>query len=194
MATTRRRFIQRGLLGGALLGVAGAGLAAWPTTRTWVPATKLLFLSERAFAILAAVASRVVPTAQDPGSIAQRIDASLIDVPPETRADIEQLLLLFDNALAGAALDLRFAPFTALDAAQQDRVLERWRDSRITLRRGGYQALRRLCLAIHYSELSTQRVSGFEGPRRVPGLDYDDSKIGTPEWLAAQAQAQGSPK
>ncbi len=173
----RRQFIQRGLLGGLLLGLAGAGLALWPSERRFKPVDRLLHLSDRAFQVLVAIAARVVPEAKDPRFIVHRIDRSLGDLPPEARSELEQLLTLFDNALAGLVLDGHPRQFSGLDEAAQDAVLERWRTSRLTLRRSGFQAVRRLCLSVHYTEDDTHAGIGYRGPNRIP-LSYEDPSAG----------------
>ena len=174
----RRQLLTRGLLGGALL--AGAGLFVYPS-REVAPADPK-FISARAFSILSAVAARIVPQA-DPLLIARRIDKSIAALP-DLVGELNQLLLLFDNALAGLLFHAHVRPFTRLAANAQDAVLISWRDSRVTLRRSGYQALRRLCLSAAYVTPEEQKAIGYPGPRRVPGLTFDDSKMGTREWIA----------
>lgn len=173
----RRTLLRRGLLGGALLAVgSGTALALWPTRRTHVPTGPLLVLDERAFAVLAAIAARVVVApAADPVDIAHVIDRALARAVPEARADVRQLLALFDNALAGALLDGRLRPFTALDADGQDAVLRAWRDSRLVLRRSGYKALRNLCATSFYRQEKAWAQAGYDGP---------------PAWLLAVQAAQ----
>lgn len=185
----RRSFLKKGLLGGALLALGGAGLALAPTRHLASPTSALLVLDERAFQILVAVAARIVPIAgADHVAIAQGVDLALSRAAPESQSDLVKLLGLFENALPGLLLDGRALPFTRLDAEAQDKVLASWRDSRITLRRGGYQALRKLCLAAYYAEEKTWKAIRYNGPPDLGGFFHDDSKAGTPDWLAAQAK------
>lgn len=190
----RRTFVQRGLFGGALLLFGGGGALALYPTRRQAPQTKWLrALDERGFQVMIAIAARVVdrPDA-DPVAIAEAVDESLACTPPEAQADIDNLLGLFENALPGLLLDGRVAPFTRLDGPAQDRVLESWRDSRFVLRRAGYHALRRLCLAAYYGNERSWPAIHYGGPPNVNGFFHDDSKAGTPEWLAAQDQKAGA--
>lgn len=191
----RRTFVQRGLFGGALLFFGGSGaLALYPTRHLASPTKWLHALDDRGFQVMVAIAARVVarPDA-DPVAIAEAVDESLARTPPEAQADIGSLLGLFENALPGMLLDGRVVPFTRLDGPAQDRVLESWRDSRIVLRRAGYHALRRLCLAAYYSDERSWPAIHYGGPPDVSGFFHDDSRAGTPEWLAAQDQKAGAP-
>ncbi len=185
MAVHRRTFLKRGLLGAALLAIGGgSALALWPTLSTGVPTRPIVALSPRAFQVLVAVARRVVTTeGADPVAIAHGVDDSLVHLAPEAQTDFNRLLLLFENALGGLLLDGRGAPFTRLSPEEQDRVLLRWRDSRLALRRTGYQALRKLCVSSHYAMPSSWEKVGYPPPTPV-GEPYDDSQMGTPEWLA----------
>ncbi len=189
----RRTFVKRGLLGGAVLLLGAGGLALQPSRRV-APAGPLLSVDERGFSVLVAIAARVVPPGADAVAIAQGVDLALSRVPPEARADLGNLLGLFENALPGLLLDGRARPFTQLGPEAQDRVLESWRDSRLALRRGGYHALRKLCFLVYYGEPSAWRAIHYAGPPDLGGFFQDDSKAGTPEWLAAkEAAAKGAP-
>ncbi|MCC6810243.1 MAG: hypothetical protein IT381_22625 [Deltaproteobacteria bacterium] len=187
----RRQFLKRGVIGGALLSVAG--LALYPSRERGVDAASLRHLSPRGFAILCAVAARIVPHVADPTRIVRQIDVWLDDVAPDAAADVNKLLLLFDNALFALIFDGRLSPFSRADGDAQDAVLTAWRDSRVTVRRSGYQVLRRLCLGACYADTNEQRGIGYQGPRRIPGLSFDDSKMGTREWLAANTPPGGKP-
>src|SRR5262245_53695344 len=142
----RRTFIRRGLWGGLLLAVGGSiGLGTWPTERRYKPRNPPRGLDERKFAVLAAVAARMVTApGADPVTIAERVDAQMSTATPEARADFGKLLMLFENALAGLVFDGRARPFTHLSAEAQDQVLAAWRDSRLVVRRSGYGVLRKL--------------------------------------------------
>lgn len=190
----RRSFVQRGLFGGALLLFGGGALALYPTRHLASPTKALRVLDDRGFQVMVAIAARVVarPDA-DPGKIAEAVDESLARTSPEAQADIGSLLGLFENALPGVLLDGRVAPFTRLDGPAQDRVLESWRDSRIVLRRAGYHALRRLCLAVYYGDPRSWPAIHYGGPPDVNGFSHDDSQAGTPAWIAAQDQKAGAP-
>jgi hypothetical protein len=166
---TRRGFLQRGILGGLLLASAGgAGLAIWPTRVGGRPRRPLRVLDERQFTVLCAVAARTVQApGADPVEIAHGADQTLSYASLEAQRDIGKLLLLFENALAGLAFDGRARPFTHLDGDRQDAVLRAWRDSRILVRRSGYQVLRKLTQAAHYASPSTWAAVGYPGPPTI---------------------------
>ncbi len=89
------------------------------------------------------------------------------------------LLGLFENALPGLLFDGAFFPFTRLSPESQDAVLEHWRDSRLALRRTGYNALRRICLAVAYGDESAWAAMGYPPPPTgLNAIAYDDSKAG----------------
>jgi hypothetical protein len=163
---TRRGFLVRGLVGGALLGTAG--LALWPTRGGPRSRRALKVLDERRFTVLCAVAARTVtaPNA-DPVEIAHRVDETLSRATPEAQNDFRQLLLLVENALSGLLLDGRVRPFTRLGPEAQDAVLAAWRDSRLVLRRSGYHSLRKLTQAAYYSYPESWAACGYPGPPTI---------------------------
>lgn len=175
----RRSFLKKGLAGGALLALGGAGLGLFPGRRLASPAQALRVLDDRAFQVMVAIAGRVVPLpSADPVAIAHNVDLALSRAAPEAQSDMVKLLGLFENALPGLLLDGRTAPFTRLGPEAQDRALERWRDSRLVLRRGGYHAVRRLCLAAWYGERAAWASLRYGGPPDLGGFAHLDSKAG----------------
>lgn len=184
----RRTFIKRGLLGGAILLLGGGGtLAILPSKDNGAPTEPLLALEPKAFNVLVAVASRVVTAkGADPIAIAQGVDKVLSSAVIETQQDINKLLGLFEGALPGFLFDGRVTPFTRLDGQSQDKVLESWRSSRLALRRTGYHALRKLCLATWYASEASWAPIGYGPPSGLNVMAYPDSKMGTPEWIAEQ--------
>lgn len=181
MPSPRRSFLQKGLFGGALLALGGGGLALVPPRRGSTPPRPLLSLSEPSFQVLVAFAARVVVApGADPGEIAAGADLALSYALPESRTDLDRLLRLFDNALVGLLLDQRLTPFSRLPPEEQDAVLERWRTSSLVLRRTGYQALRKLCLASHYTGEATWAGLGYSIPVGLNQAAYEDSKVGLP--------------
>ena len=173
----RRRFLKRGLVGGALLAVAGAVPLALRSTRLGAPPRRpLALLTPDEHAVLAAVAARMVPgdgaDARWPSALAVdcagKIDALMARVHPEVGADFRKLLHLFENALFGLVIAGSPRPFTRATPAEQDARLEAWRDSRVTLVRSGYLALKRLTQAAYYSSPEVYPLLGYPGPPVVP--------------------------
>ena len=189
----RRTFLKRGAIGGALLALGAGGLVAWPGRLVAAPTRALRSLDAHAFQVLIAVAGRMasVPGA-DAVEIAHRVDETLVRAVPEVRRDLGKLLGLLEAALPGAILDFRLGPFTRLAPATQDAVLRGWRDSSITLRRSGFEVLRKLCLGAHYGDPASWASIDYPPPPPVQRGMFDDSKAGTPqslEGLAAPAPA-----
>ena len=174
---SRRRLLKRGLLGGALLLVAGAlPLALRSTLVRAKPKRPLLILSEDEHAVFAAVAARVAPgegagpawPTAEALDCAGKVDALMATVHPGMSAEFRQLLRLFDSALFGLAFAGSPTPFTRCAPAAQDARLEAWRHSRIALLRSGYQALTRLVKATYYSSPETYARVGYPGPPPLP--------------------------
>ena len=177
-----------GLFGGSLLALGGLGLAVYPSKVVGAATEPLAALDARSFQVLVAVASRIVTAkGANPVAIAHGVDRSLSYALPETQEAINKLLGLFENALPGLVLDGRLKPFTRLSPQAQDAVLESWRTSRIELRRTGYQALRKLALAAYYMEESSWGPLAYQPPPSLRAVAYDDSQVGTPEWVRARA-------
>lgn len=170
MNMNRRSFVQKGLLGGALLTLGGGGfLALRRGPMAYSPATELKFLSLAEFNVFAAFADRIIPGGENHVvasalQVAEKADAVMWRAEPGSQAEFKQLLGLFENALPGLLLDGHGRPFTALAPLDQDRVIDRWRRSGITLRRSGYQALKRLACACYYGSPETHAGLGYHGP------------------------------
>ncbi|MGO9828768.1 MAG: gluconate 2-dehydrogenase subunit 3 family protein [Myxococcaceae bacterium] len=184
---SRRSLLKRGLVGSALLAAGGAGfLALRPGKRVPLPAGGLQVFSEREYSTLDALARRLIGTlpgwpSVDEVGVAQAVDRIAQRTEPSAQAELKQLLGLFDNALAGFLFGGRTEPFTALDAAAQDRVLEEWRDSSVAIRRTGYDALRTLVLAGYFQSPLTWKPIGYPGP------DESFYEPGAPVWLGGLA-------
>jgi len=167
---SRRTFLVRGLTGGVLLALGGAG---WLLTRkTRLPPEvlgPLRVFSPEEGAVLAAVAERLVPERTGfprPGvlRLASRMDEVAAMADPATQVELRRLVRLFESALAGLLLDGQARLFTASTPAQQDRRLGAWAQSRLPLRRTGYRALKRLVYASYYAAPETWAAIGYAGP------------------------------
>ncbi len=161
-----------------MLLLGGGTLAVLPTKETVAPTRALAVLGGRGFQVLAAVAKRVVPDTVDAAFVAHGVDDLLRRAAPEAQADFNNLLGLFENALPGLIFDGRVLPFTRLSPESQDGVLRSWRDSGLALRRSGYHALRRICLATAYSDERAWPAVGYSPPSGLNAIAYDDSKFG----------------
>ena len=179
VALDRRRFLRRGLFGGALLLCAGSLPFVFRTTRRGsAPRAPLKLLSADEHAVLAAVAARVVPgdgaDARWPRAealdCAGKIDALMATVHPDVGNDFRRLLHLVESGFAGLLFAGSPRPFTRAAPAEQDARLEAWRRSRLAVLRSGYQALKRLAHATYYSSPEIYDLIGYPGPPLVPQL------------------------
>jgi gluconate 2-dehydrogenase subunit 3-like protein len=173
----RRRFLKRGLVGGALLFLAGTvPLALRSTLRRRAPAGPLRLLDEDEYAVFAAAAARLAP---GPGAgprwptaealdCAGKADALMARVHPDVGHDFKRLLRLFESGVLGAVIAGSPRPFTRATPEEQDARLEAWRRSRLALFRSGYQALKRLAHATYYSSPEVYALIGYPGPPEVP--------------------------
>ena len=168
-SSSRRRFLRRGLIGGALLlgaGAAGAlGLQLWPT-RMRRPRRAPQVLDTRELSIVAAAAEVIAPGG-DALEVAHRVDEFLSGQGPPSQRDFRRLLLLLESGLAGALLDGRPAPLSRLSLDGRARALEAMRDSRLDVRRGGYQVLRRLCASMRWTDPAAWAELGYVGPPQI---------------------------
>ena len=104
---SRRSFLKKGLLGGSVLALGGAGLLlSRHSRRVPIPTAGLKVLDELDFAVLCAITRRIVP--DQPGKpsiespdVALNADRILVQVGSSAQAEVKQLLKLFENALTG---------------------------------------------------------------------------------------------
>jgi hypothetical protein len=173
----RRDFLKKGLLGALLLAVGGGtAIALWPTRRAARAPGNLKVFTAQEYAILAAVARRVVAAREgDPSpdaiDVAGRADAAIALAHPSVQKELKQLLHLFENGLTGLFTGSSFAPFTASSGRAQDARLAAWATSRVALFRTGYQAMKRLTAACYWSHPDTWKAIGYPGP---PDLGIPD--------------------
>src|SRR3954470_19104671 len=99
----RRGFLKRGLFGGALLALGGAGFLATRETKTVpLPQGGLRVLSEKEFAVVSAICARCLPPRkgfppQDELSVAEGFDGVLAGADEGVQKELKQLLGLFEN-------------------------------------------------------------------------------------------------
>jgi len=190
MSEGRRGLLKKTLGGAALLVAAGAIPVALRRTKLRQPRTALGFFTPAEYSIWAAVADRVLardataataegdgadqaalrgerrPAAPTPSEIdvAGKADAFLTPLPAADARDLKRLLALFDNALFSFLTGGPARPFTQMNAAEQDAHLKRWQTSRLAIRRTGFQAMKRLCCALYFSDPRTYASVGYPGP------------------------------
>lgn len=169
MLASRRAVLKKGVFGGAILVLGGATVLATRTSKSLPLPSGLRALDARSYALVMALADRLVPPKEgfprpEEVGVAARLDARLADLDATSKKEIAQLMSLFENALFGFLFGRRTKTFTQLTAAEQDAVLVEWRDSKLALRRTGYEVLRSLILVAYYSSPLTWPAVGYPGP------------------------------
>ena len=189
---SRRGFLKKGLFGGALLALGGAGwLFTRPSAATPAP-DGLKVLDAREYAVMHAIVQRLIPAHAhfpSPDSLRTTVacDGVLAMLEEVTQNEVKQLLMLFENALPNFLFARRTKPFTQLGVDEQDVVLAEWRDSRLTLRRTGFLALRGTVMAAYYGNAETWAAVGYSGP---PAGIHDPN---APVWKGGDAPRPPSP-
>jgi hypothetical protein len=167
---TRRSLIKKGLFGGAILAVGGAGfLASRGTRRVDLPPEGLLVLNADEYAVIHAIAGRLVPAkagfpSVDEVRVAFNADRVLSRADAGAVKELRQLINLLENGLTNLLFGGRPRAFTQLSPEAQDQVLQEWQNSGLTIRRTGFQALRAITLASYYGSPMTWKAVGYPGP------------------------------
>jgi hypothetical protein len=166
----RRRFLRETLFGTAALGAAP--LLPSLAMRGEVPqeiARRLEFFSEGEYLVVSAVAERLIGNVPGESSPEDRIDAALradqflSGEDPEIQDQIHLLLSVFNSAITAILFDFKFSRFLTMNAADQGSYLEGWMTSSIGFRRTGFQALKRLCMSIYYTDARSWEAIGYQG-------------------------------
>jgi hypothetical protein len=166
---TRRHFLELSAAGALLLSLTAAGLAPRAIAGE-PPAEDLQALSPKAFRVLEAVAETVCPGSMPPFpsasqlDLARSVDAYLATLHPADVAELEQALMLLESGAAGLLLGGRPRRFTACSPRARARALARWRESRLTVLRKAYKALRSLCATTYYADRRVYSSVGYPGP------------------------------
>jgi hypothetical protein len=167
---SRRSFLKRGLVGGAVLALGGGTALFLRPGKEWaLPAEGLQVLSPREYAVVMALAERMVPTGADwPSLDAMKVgvnaDQILSRAQESSIKEMKQLLNLFENALPNLLFGGRLSPFTQMSGPEQDEVLKEWAFSRLSIRRTGYTALHNLVVAGYFVKPETWPAAGYPGP------------------------------
>lgn len=171
---SRRALLRSGLIGIAVLGVSGLGLALQRTKLLPTPKDGLRVLTPEQYAILSAIAARTCPAS--PGASADGIDVALITdrlmelLDDDVRAGFGLALNVIESGVAGALFFERTAPFTQLSPEDQDRVLLAFARSKVPLRRTIYRSVSGLTGAMYYGDPRSWPSVGYPGPPSPAGL------------------------
>jgi hypothetical protein len=173
---SRRALLRGGLGGAALLLLSGGALALQRSKLRAVPSVGLKVLSEGEYAVLAAIAERMCPSAGPGIPGAAEIDVALMTDRMLEYAEqdvVEGLKLglgLIESGLVGALFGERVKPFTQLAPADQDRVLIAFRESELPVRRTIFRSFAGLTGSIYYGDPRSWPSVGYPGPPSPSGL------------------------
>jgi hypothetical protein len=180
---SRRALLRSGLIGAAVLGLSGLGLALQRTKLVGAPKDGLRVLTPEQYAILTAVAARMCPPASSepgkpasPGASPDGVDVALAAdrlltlVDDDVRAGVGLALDVLESSVVGALFGERTAPFTQLTAEDQDRVLMAFASSKVALRRTIYRSLSGLTGSLYFGDPRTWPSVGYPGPPSPAGL------------------------
>lgn len=161
----RRTFLTGTAVGGAAAAAAATYLGVQRATDLPRPTAPLDVLDDVSFGVLAVVAARVLAfDGADPVRVAHGVDQSLRHATPEAQAEFRLVLGVLENALSGLLTRGHATLFSALSPEAQDLALNRWGSGAIAPLRGAAQAMRKLCLGVHYAPLSAAAAVGYPGP------------------------------
>ena len=177
---SRRGFLKKGLFGGLLLALGGGTFLATRRSAQVPMPGGLKVLNATEYAVMWAIVQRFAPAhegfpAADSINTTVACDGIISLLEEVTQGEIKQLLMLFENALPNFLFGGRASPFTQLNPTEQEDVLAEWRDSRLTLRRTGYRALRGIAIAAYYGNKATWSAVGYPGP--LPGIHDPNAPV-----------------
>ena len=163
---SRRRFLKGSVSGLVLLGVGSvlpAGCRSYPK-----PAVPLRFFNPREYAIMNAVAERLLGVIGRIGSgvghidVAARVDAAVAQWETDAQRQLRTMLRIFEHGTY--LFDLQRKRFTRLDAVQQDQYLAGWMNSTLGARRIVFRALKSLAAIGFYEDPRTWARLRYDGP------------------------------
>ncbi len=162
----RRRFLKRSGSGLVLLGIGSllpAGCSRYPK-----PAAPLRFFDPREYAIMNAVAERLLGVEGTIGSepdhidVGANVDSLVVEWDAEALGQLRTMLRVFEHGTY--LFDLRRKRFTRLTAAKQDEYLAGWMNSTLGVRRVVFRALKLLVASGFYREPRAWAPIGYDGP------------------------------
>lgn len=183
------------MLGALILAAGGGTFLATRRTRAVSGLGPLQVLTPEEATVVLAVANRIVPERVGfprplEVGVPRKVDALVSGLHPGTQKEIRRLLNLFESALAGALFEGQLRPFTACSPWEQDDRLRGWAQSRVTLRRSGFRALKKLVAATYYSSPETWPAIRYPGPPMAPP-PVPPERPPAPEQPEEEGQATG---
>lgn len=177
MRSDRRKFLQAGIAGSALLfamrwRLSGAAAGEAPDRSK----AGLARLSAEEASVLRSIVPVMLAGAlpqesaareQAIGDVLEGIDRTLEFEPPTVREEIHELLGLLTLGATRALLAGIWGPWESASEAQIYGFLARWRDSRFALLRSAYVGLSNLVTAAWYANPASWPRIGYPGPPQL---------------------------
>ena len=157
MNPSRRRFLQVGVAGTAVLAAAG-----------WFAARPRGGVVEALVPVVLSGVLPAPPTRQAAvREVAEAFERAVGGLAPEVQREVGQLLALLSFAPARLAFTGIATPLDQAEPVEVARFLSAWRTSRFDLLRAGYQALTQLIQAAWYDNPMSWKAIGYPGPPRA---------------------------
>ena len=166
----RRRFIQAGIAGAALL-----ALARWVDSPSEA-ASPHRFLDARGVKSVGALAQVVLAGALPADEAARRtainevvsaFDRAVSGLAPPVQQEIAELFSFLHTPPLRVAFAGLWSPLEESTPEQIRAFLLRWRDSSFNLQRASYRALTQLIQAAWYGNSASWGAIGYPGPPRI---------------------------
>jgi hypothetical protein len=166
----RRRLLQAGLAGGAVL--AAAGGVAW-FRRRGATGDAASALDRDAEPVVRAIVPAMLASAL-PVSDADRaraidetvagVNVAIAGLPPASRAELAQLFGVLGSAFGRRVFAGVAAPWPEASVGEVDAFLNAWRASGWALKRTAYDALHQLVIGTWYANPRSWPAIGYGGP------------------------------
>ena len=124
-----------------------------------------MFLTSRELSTVAAFSEAVLPGGDKTGapeSVPFRIDREVCQWSLRNQSQVRSLLALLENGTRYFLFS--WWPFSDLSLDERRRYLLEWQNSTIDLRRQAYQVLRMMVFFYYYSQDTTWKAVGYDGP------------------------------
>ena len=171
MRIRRRRFIQAGIAGAALLTLArwiDRPLAAGPSSYHFLDARGVKSVGALVPVVLAGAlpmdeAARRAAIAE----VVAAFDRAVSGLAIPVQAEIGELFSFLNTAPLRVAFAGLWKPVDESTPAELREFLLRWRDSRFSLQRASYRALTQLIQAAWYGNSASWALIGYAGPPAI---------------------------
>lgn len=166
----RRTLLKIGLAGGALLAVAGAGLALVQPARREGRLTesgRALFTALAPAVLAGLLPAEAAARQQAVQALLPRVEAAIEGMPPAMQAEVDELLTIAASGPGRWALVGLSSPWATAGSDEIQAALRGMRDSSLALRQQAYHGLRDLTNGSYFAGEATWAVLGYPGPRPV---------------------------